>query len=90
MPTETDVLCSGRDPMVAAQDDDRINHPPTDASTARHDEVLLQQSSTHPLPVATRHRSLKLAHRGVSYESSGRHSLVSKNRNRREAKGSLL
>ena len=65
MPIEADILCSGRDPMVTAHDDDRINDPPTDAWAARHDEALLQQSSTHVLPVATGHRCLKLAHRNI-------------------------
>jgi hypothetical protein len=63
MPIETDVrmLCAGRDPMVAAQDDDSVNSPWTDAWARPHDEVLLKQRSTHSLPVSTRQRPLTIA-----------------------------
>src|ERR1700733_5798218 len=61
MPVEADALSHRCDPTVAVDDDNRINQPPSDSWTARHDKVLLQQSATHPLPVATCHRCLELA-----------------------------
>ena len=63
--TETDVLSSGCDPMVATQDDDPVKPSWADAWAGRHGEVLLQQRPTDPPPVAPRHRCLKLAHSRV-------------------------
>src|SRR6516162_3674455 len=71
MPAETDALCTGCDPLVAANDDNCIDHPHTEAPARRNDEVLLDQSSTHPLPIATCHRCLKLAHHGLRSERFG-------------------
>jgi hypothetical protein len=62
MTIEADVLSSGCDPTGAVHDDNCVNLPLTDALAARHGEVFLQQSSTHPLAVATCHRCLKIGH----------------------------